>query len=285
MPLKFNDKLIAIDLPTYNVTVLPSSNGSVTANPSSGVHGTIVSLSNTPDQGYVLEGYQLTGSSLIDSDKFMIKKYDVNVQGYFKKSRELWYNVATEQSIAGARKTIDLRTYIPESSLYGYITWIFDGYIEGASGGAARLNLNRRTSIDQNDLNNSNWAMYDHFNYERPAFLYYTGYVDSYWHTADGEASKIVTLETNRAIGTTYWNSGTYGTIKIAFDRENRNGYFYMNGNYLGYRSNIPFDPIELCAVRLYSDQGRSYEVAKYKNLKIAAFCTLSDARSWDGTI
>lgn len=83
MPLKFNDKLIAIDLPTYNVTVLPSSNGSVTATPSSGVPGTIVSLSNSPDQGYVLDRYQLTGSSLIDGDKFMIKKSDVSVQPSF----------------------------------------------------------------------------------------------------------------------------------------------------------------------------------------------------------
>ena len=91
MPLKFNDKLIAIDLPTYNVTVLPSSNGSVTATPSSGVPGTIVTLSNTPDEGYVLDGYQLTGSSLIDSDKFMIKKSNVSVQATFKLPYELVY--------------------------------------------------------------------------------------------------------------------------------------------------------------------------------------------------
>jgi hypothetical protein len=84
MPLKFNDKLIAIDLPTYNVTVLPSSNGSVTATPSSGVPGTIVSLSNTPDQGYILDGYQLTGSSLIDGDKFMIKKSNISVKPSFR---------------------------------------------------------------------------------------------------------------------------------------------------------------------------------------------------------
>lgn len=84
MPLKFNDKLIAIDLPTYNVTVLPSSNGTVTASPSSGVPGTIVSLSNTPDEGYELDGYQLTGSSLIDGDKFMIKKSNVSVQPSFR---------------------------------------------------------------------------------------------------------------------------------------------------------------------------------------------------------
>lgn len=84
MLLKFNDKLIGIDLPTYNVTVLPSSNGSVTATPSSGVPGTIVSLSNTPDERYVLEGYQLTGSSLIDGDKFMIKKSNVSVQPSFR---------------------------------------------------------------------------------------------------------------------------------------------------------------------------------------------------------
>lgn len=278
-------KLLHFVNPVYNVNVLQSENGSVSASPLSGTYGTEVTLTNTPDEGYIFDKYELTGATLYDGNKFKFKKSDVSVQGYFKIPIEVWYNVATEQSIAGGRKTIDLRTYIPESSSYGYITWIFDGYIEGGSGGAARLNLNRRTSIDENNMNNSNWGMYDHYVYARPAFLYNNGYINSDWHTADGETSKIVTLESNKAIGTTYWNSGSYGTFKIAFDRENRNGYFYMNGNYLGYRSNIPFDPIELCAVRLYSDQGRSYEVAKYKNLKIAAFGSLSDARDWDGTI
>lgn len=284
MPLKFNDKLIALDLPTYNVTVLPSSNGSVTATPSSGVPGTIVSLSNTPDQGYVLQGYQLTGSSLIDSDKFMIKKSDVSVQPSFIIAKQVWYNVATEQSVAGGRKTVDLSSYVPETSLLGYITWIFDAYIAGGNG-AARVNLNVRSAKDKNDMNNSNWGMYNHNIYSRPAFLYDNGYVDSDWRTADGEASHIVTLETNKAIGTTYWNGSTYGTIKIAFDRANRVGYFYMNGNYLGYRSNLPFDPIELCAVRLYADIGSSSEVAKCRNLKVAGFATIDYARNWDGTI
>lgn len=284
MPLKFNDKLLSMDLPTYNVTVLPSSNGSVTATPSSGVPGTIVSLSNTPDEGYILDGYQLTGSTLIDSDKFMIKKSNVTVQPSFIISSELWYNLATEQSVAGGRKTVDLSSYVPESSTFGYITWIFDAYIAGGSG-AARVNLNVRSAKDANAMNNSNWGMYNHNSYSRPAFLYDNGYVNSIWKTADDETSKIVTLETNKAIGTTYWNSGSYGTIKIAFDRANRVGYFYMNGNYLGYRSSIPFDPIELCAVRLYADLGVSSEVAKYRNLKIAGFDTLDYARNWDGTI
>lgn len=267
------------------MNVLQSENGSVSASPISGTYGTEVTLTNTPDEGYVFDKYELTGATLYDGNKFKIKKSDVSVLGYFKIPMEVWYNVATEQSIAGARKTVDLSSYVPESSSLGYITWIFDGYIEGGSGGAARLNLNVRSSKDKNDMNNTNWGMYDHYIYSRPAFLYNNGNINTDWHTADGETSKIVTLESNKAIGTTYWNSGAYGTFKIAFDRSNRNGYFYMNGNYLGYRSNLPFDPIELCAVRLYSDQGRSYEVAKYRNMKIAAFSTLDLARNWDGTI
>lgn len=98
MPLKFNDKLIAIDLPTYNVTVLPSSNGSVTATPSSGVPGTIVSLSNTPDEGYEFDEYQITGSSLIDGDKFMIKKTSPSVQGNFILPVQRWEKTIFESS-------------------------------------------------------------------------------------------------------------------------------------------------------------------------------------------
>lgn len=278
-------KLLHFVNPVYNVNVLQSENGSVSSSPLSGAYGTEVTLTNTPAEGYVFDKYELTGATLYDGNKFLIKKYDVSVQGYFKLPREVWYNVATEQSVAGGRKTINLSSYVPENSSYGYITWIFDGYIESGPYGAARIMLNVRSAKDNNNMNNTNWGMYDHNIYARPAFLYDQGYVDADWHTADGETSKIVTLESNKAIGTTYWNSGTYGTIKIAFDRANRSGYFYMNGNYLGYRSNLPFDPIELCAVRLYADLSHGSEVAKYKNLKIAAFGSLSDARSWDGTI
>jgi hypothetical protein len=271
-------KLLHFVNPVYNVNVLQSENGSVSASPISGTYGTEVTLTNTPDEGYVFDKYELTGATLYDGNKFKIKKYDVNVQGYFKIPYELWYNVATEQSIAGSSKAINLSSYIPSQSDYGYITWIFDAFIEGGSGGAAQIHLAPSSS-------GSYWFMYDHYIYSRPAFLLWNGHINSNWHTSEGETSNIVTLESNKAIGTTYWNSGTYGTFKIAFDRSNKMAYVYSNGHYIGYLDGFTWDPIELKYIRLVSDQGRAYEVAKYKNLKIAAFGTLSDARDWDGTI
>lgn len=125
MPLKFNDKLIAIDLPTYNVTVLPSSNGTVTASPSSGVPGTIVSLSNTPDQGYVLDRYQLTGSSLIDGDKFMIKKSNVTVQpSFIPESVVLWNDNTEYYRTPSSTAKLSLNKSLP--SEYGILVFKFD---------------------------------------------------------------------------------------------------------------------------------------------------------------
>lgn len=77
-------KLLHFVNPVYNVNVLQSENGSVSASPISGTCGTEVTLTNTPDEGYVFDKYELTGATLYDGNKFKIKKYDVNVQGLFK---------------------------------------------------------------------------------------------------------------------------------------------------------------------------------------------------------
>lgn len=81
---KYNNKVIKFTNHIYNVIVSPSQNGSVDATPVSGIYGTIVTLSNTPDTNYILDRYELTGSSLITSNTFTIKKQDVTVQGIFK---------------------------------------------------------------------------------------------------------------------------------------------------------------------------------------------------------
>lgn len=81
---KYNNKVIKFTNPIYNVIVSPSQNGSVDATPVSGIFGTVVTLSNTPDTNYILDRYELTGSSLITSNTFQIKRQDVTVQGIFK---------------------------------------------------------------------------------------------------------------------------------------------------------------------------------------------------------
>jgi len=66
----------------YTVTV-QSTNGSVTASPSEGVHGTTVTLSNTPATGYAFDYYEVTGATL-NNNTFTIGYSDVTVIGHFK---------------------------------------------------------------------------------------------------------------------------------------------------------------------------------------------------------
>lgn len=66
----------------YTVTV-QSTNGSVTASPSEGVHGTTVTLSNTPAAGYAFDYYEVTGATL-NNNTFVIGYSDVTVIGHFK---------------------------------------------------------------------------------------------------------------------------------------------------------------------------------------------------------
>ena len=83
-------KLLHFVNPVYNVNVLQSENGSVSASPISGTYGTEVTLTNTPAEGYVFDKYELTGATLYDGNKFKIKKSDVSVQGLFEHEWNTW---------------------------------------------------------------------------------------------------------------------------------------------------------------------------------------------------
>lgn len=71
------------DLHKYSVTT-QSTNGSVTASPNNGAHGTIVTLTNTPASGYAFDYYEVTGATLINDNQFVIEYSDVTVIGHFK---------------------------------------------------------------------------------------------------------------------------------------------------------------------------------------------------------
>ena len=75
---------------SHKVTVKPSTNGSVTATPSEGNPGTIVSLTNTPNNYYSFEKYNITGATLT-GNSFEIGNSDVDVQGVFVADQ---YNVS-----------------------------------------------------------------------------------------------------------------------------------------------------------------------------------------------
>ena len=67
---------------TYYVTT-SGSPGSVVASPTEGTTGTEVTLSNTPDTGYELDSYTLTGATLKNSNQFDIANSNVTVVGNF----------------------------------------------------------------------------------------------------------------------------------------------------------------------------------------------------------
>ena len=69
--------------PTYYHVYTSATNGTITATPVSGISGTTVTLSNTPDTGYEFDSYSLTGATLYDTNKFDIDNSDVNVVGNF----------------------------------------------------------------------------------------------------------------------------------------------------------------------------------------------------------
>lgn len=104
--------------PTYYVTT-SGTNGTVVANPSSGITGTEVTLSNTPDSGYEFDSYTITGATLKNTNQFDIGNTDVNVIGNFIQSRPpvpedgvligdvIWSKFYVDYSISGVnpRKT------------------------------------------------------------------------------------------------------------------------------------------------------------------------------------
>lgn len=64
-------------VPTYNVILQQSEGGIIGASPLTGNRNTEVTLSNTPSQDYVFNGYELSGANLYDTNKFKFVDSDV----------------------------------------------------------------------------------------------------------------------------------------------------------------------------------------------------------------
>jgi hypothetical protein len=85
--IKCTNKWISVDSqptpPTIYQIYTSGTNGSVAALPTSGISGTEVTLSNTPDTGYQFDSYSVTGATLKNTNQFDIGSSDVYVHGNF----------------------------------------------------------------------------------------------------------------------------------------------------------------------------------------------------------
>lgn len=61
----------------YNVILNQTIGGTISAVPMSGINGTTVTLSNSPDTNYTFNGYTISGSTLYNTNKFDINDSDV----------------------------------------------------------------------------------------------------------------------------------------------------------------------------------------------------------------
>ena len=69
--------LSGFKVPTYNVILQQSEGGIIGAAPLTGSKNTEVTLSNTPSQDYVFNGYEISGANLYDTNKFKFVDCDV----------------------------------------------------------------------------------------------------------------------------------------------------------------------------------------------------------------
>lgn len=85
--IKYTNKWISVDSeptpPTVYQIYTSGTNGSVAAVPTSGISGTEVTLSNTPNTGYQFSSYSVTGATLKNANQFDIGNSDVYVHGNF----------------------------------------------------------------------------------------------------------------------------------------------------------------------------------------------------------
>ena len=114
--IKYTNKWISVDSqptpPAIYQIYTSGTHGSVAALPTSGISGTEVTLSNTPDTGYQFDSYSITGATLKNTNQFDIDSSDVYVHGnftaipvvdYVRIGNLLWKTANTNLSVSSGK--------------------------------------------------------------------------------------------------------------------------------------------------------------------------------------
>ena len=79
-----NGRWIIPERMKYKVNLIQTEGGTISAVPVTGINGTTVTLSNTPNQYYTFNGYTVNGATLYSGNKFDFDNSDVTVSASFK---------------------------------------------------------------------------------------------------------------------------------------------------------------------------------------------------------
>ena len=74
---RYNGHLLSRQIPIYEMNLIQTPGGTIYANPMSGYSQTEVTLSNVPDTDYIFQSYDVSGSTLYDTNKFKFTDSDV----------------------------------------------------------------------------------------------------------------------------------------------------------------------------------------------------------------
>ena len=108
-----NSKEMLWERNIFTVTTSTDGHGTITASPMSGVSGTIVTLSNTPDTDYAFSSYDITGATLTGSN-FKFTDSDVTVKAWFRDPNTAVIGGRTYRTV-----TINGVTWLAENLDYG----------------------------------------------------------------------------------------------------------------------------------------------------------------------
>lgn len=212
--LKLNSGSI-IDEVRYNVNLVQSTGGTISASPNSGTNGTTVTLSNTPNTGYEFSSYSLTGSTLKNSNQFDINGSNVNVVGNFNTLCHEYANFGTQSwTHGGPSYTLPAEADIP----YNYIMFKLYMKLPNISACHFGSHLYLRTI-------NSGGTCIMGIRYNVTAFTAASGVSGISYDTRDG----------CRSYKWSGWSNGSEALYRIIYDIANRTPHVYVGNTYLGY--------------------------------------------------
>lgn len=261
----------------YTVTLDTVTHGYISASPMSGTSGTTITLSNTPDAGYVLDYYTINGVTLV-GNTFSMPAENVTVGAVFKVDEE--YTIIQSKESTEVNRVIlstssaSTNVIIPSVTTdLNYIVAVMDVKLSsGGTGGWARVELK--------DTNNANMAYIMLHNGHYPSFIS-PSWVGTGWTTAEGAPTVSSYTDSTYVYETcpSEFFENNYTSFRFILDRANYNMLVYINdkliGTERGMNLTLPMSKYTLWAGGAYNTS------ASMKNYGIAATNSLDWALSW----